>query len=929
MRNALTVMCAAAALALAAGAASAQSQPKLKPQARSAYDALNDVLVVRDMQELGMDELMGALAAEDAQSDDLLKQMAAINATVSQALRIPDPEARDAVLGRILKEKTGLVDKALEGAKAEAEKPDSPIQMRMDYLRLRLLRIKTMGVTRVEPYANQVLYLLDSESDREKIRKYTQEARKLLTAMAREISDEADRMARDPVARITGAARQLDMLSAEAKYNEAFMLLYEGIATPTDAAGLKVRNGLLTQAVTLVADWATPVAGAKKKVVVNAGIQQASLLISGRASRELKEGEKARGYLQQLLNANVPSSMQAEALFEIAHIAVDEGKLEPALGAIKEFQGKVDAEKLLKELAIDMQGALLTSHLYDNLAAAAGAGDPKKAEEYIGKSAQALVDFIKKYPDSMDAFVKLIERKFKGRDIKTLPLELQIMLIKRIADPKEAIKKLEEIVGRTPPPPQAVMVDGLMGLGERYYVSGQLIEAARRYRRVAEEYPKDPAAPKAAGNAVACLHKGVMEETFKPGSPEFAEYTRCLEVQQKGWGNEKGNRDDAFLLGMLYERTGQIAKAIVEFEKVPANSAVHALAKFHSLSLRGPALVNGQPTDTTRQSKGQAFVQEAKAFHAEVLGYKNDDKDRVAEVRSFGPEIDLLAAQVTVEALKDYEGARKAAQQVLQDWPDATGRIREVAEVIIIVTYLNEGKVEEVTKRISDPTKLSETIVSLIVDQLKARVDRLDRVTQKAERERMAAEYAKFMEDMYRRALDRFKAATKPSDTEWIDVQMYEYTKGLAGAMEESSDHDVINQALKHYQKLLKIHKEDAVVVRGIARCYRKIGSKKEAMSYYNQLVSGLKDRNAFWWEANAERVEYAVEINAKDAAHLQTTLMIIEMAEENDPAMGGPALKARFKKAEAQARAALAIAPQPVESRPASAPAPATAPAK
>ncbi|MCY2927225.1 MAG: tetratricopeptide repeat protein, partial [Planctomycetota bacterium] len=880
MRSSLIVLCAAGALALTANFASAQ--PKSKPAPRGAYLMLNDAAVVKDMRDLGMKELLAGLAGEDYDGKDLPKLMAAASATLGEASFVLEPEAHDKVLDRAV----AIMDKAEPMAKEAAEAPDASIRVRMEYVRLRLMKATTQGVTRCEPYVQQILYLLEGESDRKAILKWAPEAHKAVVLLAKEISNAQSALTGDD--KILGGQRVLDALAAETRYNEARMLLYEGIATPTDAAGLKTRATLLPQAITMVAEWLVPAAAAGgKRRAVSVSVQQESLMLAGIASREMRESEKAKIYLEQLLAEGVPLAKQAQAMFEIAHTVVDQGKLEPGLAAVKDFRDKALKGRMLKEVGIDMQATLLTSHLYDNLSAAA-AGDAKKAREYTSKSAQVLLDFIKKYPDYTRAFLKIIKRKFQGQDLANLPVGLRIMLTGDETEANKIITVLEEIVNSPEIKTPAEMVEALMGLGEQYRKAGRLGLAAARYRRVAEEYPKESAAPDAALRAVNCLHAGVNDTgTFGPGSAESKEYTHCLKVLLANWG-EKENRDYLYFLGMQYERTNQFAEAIAAFDKVSPEAGVYAPAKFHSLTIRGSMLMATSPANAARKPQAAALIEATKAFHSFIVNYKTADEAKIADVRTFGPEVDLLASQVQLEILGNYEGARAAALRLPQDWPEISQQVRGRCKVVVILSYLKESNVKGAMEVVKDASSLSEDILSEIVRQLRGLVERLDPVTQKAEREDMGKQYAMFVEDIYRRALERFKAhaASQPGSypAEWLDTQMYEYTKGLAGAMEESNDKNVILKALKHYQRLLELRKDDAVVIRGLARCYRKLPEPILAMSFYNRLVNGLADRSLPWWQAHLERMEYGLEIFAREPEQIDKILMVLRTLGENDP---------------------------------------------
>ncbi|MCY2925922.1 MAG: hypothetical protein NT031_10870, partial [Planctomycetota bacterium] len=326
---------------------------------------LDDSAVVKELRNLGMHELLEGLAAEDARSDDAGKLAAAVDATLALAAGLTDPEARKKVLDTAVR----LIDKLLPLAQAHAAQPDAPVLTRIEPLRLRLRRAVARGVTQAEPYANQILYLLADDADRWKVLACRREALASLPALANDIATE-EALQQNGV-RPVGRSRRLAALTAEARYNQAWMLLYAGIATPTDAEGLKARAQILGDAILLASEWLPPAPDEiRRGGGVSLKIRQDAILIAGIASRELKQNDKAREYLEQLLDDPAPPTLRARALFELARMVVEEGRLAPGLAAIKGFRDKA-AGKGLKTADVEAQATLLTSHLYDILAAAA------------------------------------------------------------------------------------------------------------------------------------------------------------------------------------------------------------------------------------------------------------------------------------------------------------------------------------------------------------------------------------------------------------------------------------------------------------------------------------------------------------------------------------------------------------------------------
>ena len=64
--------------------------------------------------------------------------------------------------------------------------------------------------------------------------------------------------------------------------------------------------------------------------------------------------------------------------------------------------------------------------------------------------------------------------------------------------------------------------------------------------------------------------------------------------------------------------------------------------------------------------------------------------------------------------------------------------------------------------------------------------------------------------------------------------------------------------------------------IRGLARCYRRLGKNKQAMDHYDRLIDGLPEKSAVWWRAQLERLEFFLEVYADNAEGVRDVLLHI-----------------------------------------------------
>jgi tetratricopeptide (TPR) repeat protein len=134
---------------------------------------------------------------------------------------------------------------------------------------------------------------------------------------------------------------------------------------------------------------------------------------------------------------------------------------------------------------------------------------------------------------------------------------------------------------------------------------------------------------------------------------------------------------------------------------------------------------------------------------------------------------------------------------------------------------------------------------------------------------------------LYKWALQEKKK--KKDKADW----MYGYEQALAAAYESSDDLEEVKKAMAMFTRLNETKSGRAMNVRGLARCYRRLGKNTEAMKQYDKLVGGLKHKSPQWWRAQLERLQFAI-VALDSPEGLKSIRLQINRLSSKDPRMGG-----------------------------------------
>jgi len=851
----------------------------------SPYESLDESRLAKALKDLGMTELLDELVRRKAGAGDISAKALLAQSRIAAALRAKDQQTRDRLLDEALK----IQDELIAATKNAVNDFDV-----LRHLRFRLDRAVTEGITKVEPYADRLLYFQERPGDVQAVEKLTGSALRQINRVTTLASLRLDDWGGDPERIVTGAVGRLEELLREARYRGAWIRLYRGMALPP---GSPERAGLLRQAIVDVDEFANAEDN-------SSGVKFPSLLLSGMAARELGEWDAARSFLKRAGDASADPLVRLKALFETTRSYMDEGRFEEARTWLDRFRRQGSALLGARgKVAVDMQAALLKRRLLKLRAEKVAQTDPAEAARLRRASIGALLEFIDRNPQYTQAFVEIIAAEFEGRSPEGLPPGILVAFAARELSkgtPK-GDRRAEEYLNKAL---AAGIADAGIHARALWYRAvararqKRNLAAAEDFEELARSYPNDPQAKNAALGAVkiyyAILKAHAGDEQRLP-KEFFRKYIRALETLIRGFGESDPQvRSYNYELAQQYDRLGRRREAIAAFSRIDPSSPLYLPSRYRILNLRVEMLRRSHAlTPQQRRKLAQDLLADLKTYRDRALKYVGaaSDRRRREQVRAWGAECDMQIAYLLKDFLDAPDEAAAHARAVAARWPKVPG-LRRRSQEFIVRLLLEAGKTDQAIEMLRNLSGAHE-LVAEAIRQIRIRIERLEQQPRRDVAERLRAyrqAYKFFAERLYTWAKDRKLPPEK----------MYAYKQVAAGAW-ESGSRDELAKALRLYQELDRARPRDAVNIRGLARCYRGLGKNRQAMEYYTRLVNGLPQKSSRWWRAQLERLEFALEMYKADAQGLRDILLQIRVLDLEDAYLGG--LATEFNRIRGQAR--------------------------
>jgi len=903
-RHALCTLVAAVAL----GASPAPARAPARPGANGRQDSAK---LARRLADLKMTELLEAMVAEDPQNLPLALELARglrkrANATEDQARRHELLQKACDVLGQC----------------AKAAKDEQDPAARVACYRARLDRAIVLGMDMTKPHVESLLYFIGSENDKAETRRLASQAVKELDVAIGRMALLKDRWFNDWERWIDKTYQSLEQMLDEAAYHGAWIRFYLAMVLPADN---EERGQLLSLAIGDVKKFADAEDN-------ESGVKFKSLLLSGMCARERREWDRAKDYFARVQDAGASGLTRLRALFETVRVEIDRGNLTGAERQVASFKADGARLKGIKPVAIDLQAALLLYRIGIVQAEAFKDSDPGRCDELRGQAGKHLVDFTDKYPSYRKPLAEIIAPLMAGRDPSTIePSMVLVMADKEFsketpAGDKRTGELLQAVLDNRRAPADA-KAGALWRLALLRNRQRRNLDAAEHFRQLAEKYPSDPNARKAALNAVKSYEAILAEERKKPAGQRrdaFAMgdrfrdgYVRALEVMVRGWGTSDPKINSYnYELGLLYDGMNRYADAISALSKVPADSELYLPSGFRIQQLQVRQLLDMPEADkASRQRAARTLIRDLQRYMTRARRYlrTSSDPSRIAQVRQWGGECGVLIAQLHKEALDNPTRAMAEARQVGDDpdWKQSPG-LKQSTQRFVIGVMLEKGQVDQ--KTIDELADLvihhpdaagTENLLGRAIAQIG---DRIERLTYSRDAEDQAtlkdlrASYRLFVEKL-RESVGAGGGLSKEQDDALKRAMAHAYEFGTA---------EEVRKSLELYKELAETRGDDANVLRGMARAYRALGQARKSIELYDRLRHGLPEGTPAWWRIQLERLQYAIQVYRDDPAGLRAIALQVTMLrrkkDKDDPhrVLGGYALQ--FGEVEGLARKRLEV---------------------
>lgn len=880
-----------AVMALAAGWGPASPARAAEP---SAYEQLDQDKLARKLGNMSMTELLQALMAESGKGVDGVALLA--RSKLNQALRTADQDKRDRLLGEVIDLQSRLV------AATAKLKDDEGVLRRF---RFRLDLVITLGITRVDPYAERLLYFLGTAKDREAVAKCTKEAIGRLNGLQTDLDLKRDDWGGDTDRMVTGGLWRLEALVQEARYRGAWIRFYRGMVLSDES---HERRNLLQQAIGDVREFADAEDN-------SSGVKFTSLGLSGMAARELGLWQQAASYLSRADSAEARPATRLKAKFETVRISIDRKQFDQADKQIQAFVTQGAKLTGVAKVAVDMQASLLRFKTKMERAEQHKKTDPKQYEKLRGQGGQELLAFVEKHPQYREAFWDVIAALFEDADPGSLDPSMQLALgvkefFKRTDEGYQRAERLFLAVVRSAKATDDLKASALSYLALIRNDQRRNLEAAAFFRELAEKYPKNPKAKESALNAVKS-YNGILKEQNVParklGMDFLRGYARALKVLAAGWGRDDPEiRAYYFPLGLALEDLGRNKEAVEALKQIPEGSELYMPSRYRILEVNVSSLLDApNMRPHLRRQLANNLIRDLTAYMGRVRLYasKTANKQRREVVLGWGAECGMLIAQLYKDVLNEPAEAMQRARELAADpsWKQVPGIARR-SQQFVVALLLEAGQPEKAVPVLlalmeGDDATGAEKLLAQAVGQIGDRIERLlfsADPADKAKLKELRNAYKLFAEELYK-FVDKSANVT--------DKQKAPFKQALAHAYEFGSEAEA-RKSLELYQQLNKQNPNDASIIRGLARAYREMGEPKQAMDHYYRLRRCLPGQSPHWWRAELEYWEYALEIHAGSKAELAKIPVQMHILRDTDRDMGG--YWKRFNELEARAEALL-----------------------
>lgn len=734
-------------LALLLAPCLAGAQPAAAPKASSAFNRLDPRLLAERLSALGMRELLDAYlveqkAAGGGQASTTDMALLAQD-KLDSAANAADPAERD----KLYEEASALYAQIIEAAtKAGTE------EKRLESFDARLKQAEVSGWIRCLPYADRLLFLHGAAEDRNAVAALTAEP----VASLRKLQDDCKNTAvgyREDRKKLMTYMSDLDSFSDKLAWRAAWIDLYRAMAlTDPNAAG--ERKTLLNEAQE----------GAKRfcKRTDDTGIVFDAYLLLGDSLREQKQFDPAADAFKKAGADGAPAATRMIARFGAVRACIEQGKADQVPAAIADYV-KLCGELAPQETMLtDLKAVLLTSYLHDT--AAAAATDKAKAAEEYALTEKALLEFTRKYaePAQLETLTRIIGLKCRDRtdydNLGALSLAALARQVKEAKTPEAytlAGSLLDQAVARTDSTSVEARPIALWDMAMLAYDQRDFVKAGACFNDLADlgkKFPDNKLIPQATQNAVAVFEEAVRDAAERKQSvPKEVRlsYVKALETLLSMSGDKPEIQNYFYDLGVQRQRLAlvtdgnehkeNLAKAVEALAKVPPAASRYMEAHLTGFQVMRDQLQEAAAAEQKALAQGLVEKLAAYAQQARKAAESEADKAKGAQIKEWGAQAALDAAELRFDSLDQKDAAVADAEKIPQDWP-GTPAVQQAQGWVIntLVSSHDSAKMAQAIQRAKEFRKTysfkeAEALIGQVVKSIRDRIGEVrksDRATQ-------------------------------------------------------------------------------------------------------------------------------------------------------------------------------------------------------
>ena len=378
--------------------------------------------------------------------------------------------------------------------------------------------------------------------------------------------------------------------------------------------------------------------------------------------------------------------------------------------------------------------------------------------------------------------------------------------------------------------------------------AGQLGFAAQTMTNVGEQFPDLEWGERAIGIAVVNITKPLYQQSADNDVVKQL-YERALTVLIEKYPNTELAQLSTYDLAALYRETGEYAKAVEMYGKMPKDHPAFLAGQFEKVACLG-ALWADAPAGSAKTAQAQGLLPVIGDYEmlAEAA-LRRGDADQRQQIRQNLASAKLLKASVLIESMKMASDAATIIDEVESDFGDIVSIKPRILGLRIRVFQIR-GEYDKAEKALVEYMRTNRDKAGpLALAVLKSLIDQIEELS---ESDATAAEINK-LADVAENLAEQIVLpwAQKQPDIDQQQRMAYDLIPAQA-ELAAGRAQDALNRYNEITKKYGKLATNNIDVLLGQAEAYYMLKQNGNASRIYNRIIKNYLEQNlakdsAFW----------------------------------------------------------------------------------